>query len=590
MTNPRIRGLIVFGIIIFVAVVFCAWLPFVGLPGAGIGMALPVIEVPGEVLVEGGWFGNNLTNTLTATLFADFIVLLFAFLAWRASKGWTNEVPGKFQALVETLVEGLYNFLKGIGGDRLRNTRRPIPLWPLVATIFLFLLAANLSKLFPGMESVGKMHCSHVGLNGYPIVYGATDGSYVLFVDEALDAGTEQTEEAEHICEEYFYGWSNALPAGFPLESASEIEEGIEAAEVRIAQLEGAGEASITEESKAELEDLEYYVEFAPVRIASAEALEGAEARLAEAETRLEQLEETKLGLAEAAEGHSEDTAVEEGASESAVSEEGAVEAIETEAAAATEESPAIISETAVGTEEAIATEEAIIVLEGENTEGAVQETVALLDSETLEDEIEAQKEVITTLATERDLIVSQTRFPGATLPLSTEQLDRGAIPYIFHVTPFFRGAATDLSLAFALAIIAVVMIQVYGVSALGPAYFEKFINLSALGNLNKKPLGAIDFIVGLIEIISEIGKIVSLAFRLFGNIFAGGVALLAISFLVSLLVPGIIYGLELIIGPVQALVFCVLTLVFSVQAMESHHGDDHDEHGHDDHATEATH
>ncbi|MBC8100456.1 MAG: ATP synthase F0 subunit A, partial [Armatimonadetes bacterium] len=48
--------------------------------------------------------------------------------------------------------------------------------------------------------------------------------------------------------------------------------------------------------------------------------------------------------------------------------------------------------------------------------------------------------------------------------------------------------------------------------------------------------------------------------------------------------------GLELIIGPVQALVFCVLTLVFSVQAMESHHGDDHDEHGHDDHAPEATH
>ena len=85
---------------------------------------------------------------------------------------------------------------------------------------------------------------------------------------------------------------------------------------------------------------------------------------------------------------------------------------------------------------------------------------------------------------------------------------------------------------------------------------------------------------VGVIEIISEIGKIVSLAFRLFGNIFAGGVALLVVMFLVDNLIPGVIILLEIVIGAVQALVFAVLTLVFSVQAME-HHGDDHD---HDDH------
>jgi F-type H+-transporting ATPase subunit a len=65
--------------------------------------------------------------------------------------------------------------------------------------------------------------------------------------------------------------------------------------------------------------------------------------------------------------------------------------------------------------------------------------------------------------------------------------------------------------------------------------------------------------------------------------LFAGGVALMAISFLVAMLVPGLIYGLEIIIGAVQALVFAVLTLVFSVQAMEAHHGDDA-EHGHEAH------
>jgi len=56
-------------------------------------------------------------------------------------------------------------------------------------------------------------------------------------------------------------------------------------------------------------------------------------------------------------------------------------------------------------------------------------------------------------------------------------------------------------------------------------------------------------------------------------------VALMAMTFLVALFIPGIIYGLELIIGGVQALVFAVLTVVFSVQAQESHHHDDDHDH-----------
>jgi len=103
---------------------------------------------------------------------------------------------------------------------------------------------------------------------------------------------------------------------------------------------------------------------------------------------------------------------------------------------------------------------------------------------------------------------------------------------------------------------------------------------------LSKKPLGAIDFIVGLIEIISEIGKIISLAFRLFGNMFAGGILLIVMAFLVAMIVPSIFIGLEIIITTIQALVFAVLTLVFSAQAMEGHgHGDEeHHEEAHEAH------
>lgn len=157
-------------------------------------------------------------------------------------------------------------------------------------------------------------------------------------------------------------------------------------------------------------------------------------------------------------------------------------------------------------------------------------------------------------------------------------------MPYLQVITPYVRGAATDLNLTIGLAILAVIAVQVFGVAAQGPNYFQKFLNLNALGKLGKKPMGFIDFIVGLLEIISELGKIISLAFRLFGSMFAGGILLAAISFLVALMAPVLIYGLEIVITTIQAFVFAVLTIVFSAQAMEGHHGDD--DH-HDGHAAE---
>jgi F0F1-type ATP synthase membrane subunit a len=616
MSNPRVRGLVIFGIILVVAIVACGLLPFVWLPSAGLGIALPVIAVPGEVLSETGWFGSPFVNTMTSVLFADFMVLLFAFLAWRASKGWTKEVPGRFQSLVESIVEMLYNFLRGVGGDRLRTTKRPVPLWPLAATIFLFLLAANLSKLFPGFESVGNLHCAHVGYSGYPIINGWTDNSARLWVDAPLNAGVDQTEETEHACDEFFHGFGNAYPTGFPNETAEEIEANVEEYEARVAELQAAGEESLDEAARLELEQKEYYVRYAPDRLEALEHLEPLNEEIEALDSEIAELEALAGEHAEAGdhgeeETHEEGEAVENvGEGEGGVGTEGegpggaastdeAVEGAETDVTEEPSEEgvaepgdelaepPSSEEQAAQGGDEDA--DEDIAVLEGEpvseeDLEAELQEEqLQELAAPTTEEQLESVREQRDILITERNLALSEARYPHATLPLSEEQLERGVIPYIFHITPFFRGAATDLSLTFAFAIMAMVLVQAYGVAAQGPAYFEKFVNISALGNLNKKPLGAIDFVVGLIEIISEIGKIVSLAFRLFGNLFAGGVALLAITFLVSLLVPGIIYGLELIIGTVQALVFAVLTVVFSVQAMEAHHGDE-DHHEGEDH------
>jgi F-type H+-transporting ATPase subunit a len=147
-----------------------------------------------------------------------------------------------------------------------------------------------------------------------------------------------------------------------------------------------------------------------------------------------------------------------------------------------------------------------------------------------------------------------------------------------YHITPYFRPAATDLNLTIALALISFFFIQFYGFKEQGLNYMQKFIPVHSLGNLRKKPLGAIDLIVGPLEFISELSKIVSLSFRLFGNIFAGGILIAVMLFLVGTGLPVIFYALELIVGLAQALVFAVLTLVFIAQAMEGHIEEEHDE------------
>jgi len=164
----------------------------------------------------------------------------------------------------------------------------------------------------------------------------------------------------------------------------------------------------------------------------------------------------------------------------------------------------------------------------------------------------------------------------------TVEELEKGVIPYSFVVTPYVRVAATDLNLTVGLAIVSFFAIQYFGVSALGLDYFQKFVNLRALGNVSKNPMGIIDFGVGLFEIISEFAKVISLAFRLFGNVFAGQLLLFIMPFLIAMILPVVFFGLETIVGFIQALVFSVLTLVFSAQAMVSHHHDeDHDEDHH---------
>ncbi|WP_420642079.1 F0F1 ATP synthase subunit A [Candidatus Leptofilum sp.] len=146
-------------------------------------------------------------------------------------------------------------------------------------------------------------------------------------------------------------------------------------------------------------------------------------------------------------------------------------------------------------------------------------------------------------------------------------------------IVPIFRPGATDLNYTLAFALIAMVMVQYYGFKYLGArdylAKFFPFIGKGFGAQVAKNPIKAIDPVVGFLELISEISKIISFAFRLLGNLFAGMVLLFVMAFLLPIANMAF-FGLEFFVGLIQAAVFGLLMLIFMVSATESHgHGDD---------------
>jgi F-type H+-transporting ATPase subunit a len=146
-----------------------------------------------------------------------------------------------------------------------------------------------------------------------------------------------------------------------------------------------------------------------------------------------------------------------------------------------------------------------------------------------------------------------------------------------YVLRPFLRAANTDLNTTLALALVAVALVQYYGIRELGLWEYlsGRFIQVKRLNKGN--PMGFIDLFVGVLESIGEFARIISFSFRLFGNIFAGQVLLFVMGFLIPFVFFGVLifWGLEIFVGAIQALVFMMLTFVFMATAM-AHHGDEH--------------
>ncbi|OGH24878.1 MAG: ATP synthase F0 subunit A [Candidatus Levybacteria bacterium RIFCSPLOWO2_01_FULL_39_24] len=133
-----------------------------------------------------------------------------------------------------------------------------------------------------------------------------------------------------------------------------------------------------------------------------------------------------------------------------------------------------------------------------------------------------------------------------------------------FHgheLVPLFRGATSDLNTTLGLALVSVAATHVLSIRTIGiKDYLSRYFSFNP-----------INLFIGVLEIISEITKVVSLSFRLFGNIYAGEVVLITVSSIFAFAFPLPFLMLEVIVGIVQALVFSMLTMAFMAILTTSH-------------------
>lgn len=141
-----------------------------------------------------------------------------------------------------------------------------------------------------------------------------------------------------------------------------------------------------------------------------------------------------------------------------------------------------------------------------------------------------------------------------------------GLLPGVGSVTynsvPLLRSPSADLSTTLALALVAFLTVQFVSFSSLGTkGYAHRFIHITRPAT----------YPLGLLEILLEFAKILSFAFRLLGNIFAGEVLLAVMTFLVPLVLPAPFYGLEIVVALLQGFIFALLTIIFTSTAMAAH-------------------
>jgi F-type H+-transporting ATPase subunit a len=159
-----------------------------------------------------------------------------------------------------------------------------------------------------------------------------------------------------------------------------------------------------------------------------------------------------------------------------------------------------------------------------------------------------------------------------------------GIILHEGHIqVPLLRNANTDINTPLALAIVSFFAVLFWGFRIIGPSYPRQFFDLRPVFNgirmifkgnrsgIMQMFQGLIMLVAGLIEGVMQLARLVSFTLRLFGNMTAGELLLMVMTFLIPFAVVDIFAFLESFLGFVQAIIFAALTLIFITVAVTPH-------------------
>ena len=476
----------------------------------------PVIAIAPELVANIG--GYEITNTILSAWVVIFLLLVGAFFVWRRTRNTEQAlVPSGIQNIVEVIYEAFFNIAEQVVGNRSARI-----FFPVVFTIFIFLLAGNWFGLFPWNNVIGQVDDTREH-------YLHEMELSVHDLKDDLKHGERTVSPAEITAINNAFANAYFTPIHFAVDEHEHADELI--AKIR------EGELTDTERSVR----TEFADDPLPSTLEASEVVKAIEKRLEAA------------GL--------DDEAATEAILYNLPLTATDAELVRADGPILTGGGFKIVPPRTLFDEPRDYSYDAFaepLVIEPNDEGAAAQVCLIVCESQIGGNE---PMPVPTTV---------NTAHIGFILRLEEKGIDGATVGHIF---PFFRAIATDVNLPLALALWSLIMVQFWGVKGVGlGANFGKYIGVGS-HVVVKGPMGVF---VGVLEIISEIGRVVSFTFRLFGNIFAGEVVLFISMFLVAFIVPSVFFGLEIFVGFIQAFVFAMLTLVFAGAAVAGH--DDHDE------------
>lgn len=484
----------------------------------------PVIALAAEPVISIGSY--EITNTILSAWVVIVLLAIAAFIVYRRTRDLESAlVPRGFQNLVEAIYDAFLNIAQQVGGER--NGRR---FFPFVFTIFIFLLIGNWFALFPWNNVIGPVE-------NYRYHYLHEMEVSVMEVVEDLEHGKRSLSDREIDAINDAFGNAFFEPIPFKVDKQDKSDEIIH--KIR----------------KHHLTDTEFAVrsEFwtnpIPYGTDAKDLVHAIEARLEAA------------GIED--QGHHE---LEYAMVFNLPIVAGDAELVKATGPILSGDGFKIIPPRTLFAETRDFSYDAFgepLVIEA-GADGSVAQ-LCLIECELAVGDNEPMI-VPTTVNTAHLGFILRMEEKGYVDAETGETT--GTVGHIF---PIFRALASDVNLPLALALWSFLAVQYFGMRGVGVgANFGKYIGVGSHA-IVKGPMGVF---VGVLEIVSEVGRVISFTFRLFGNIFAGEVVLFISMFLVAFVVPTVFFGLEVFVGFIQAFVFAMLTLVFASTAVG-----DHDEH-----------